>query len=213
MVLLLSVQKKAEKAHAFSALCSVLLQHELVIHKAAQGHCRTDDGRDRRHPADQRFGHAVAVILLLVLVQQAPAVPHRCAAGGLRDHAGALVRLLLPGNRARVVRHPAHGCAPRHPAARGRCGSAFRAAGCAHHRVGSSASGCCAHDAGRLFRCGGLRRNFGSAWAGCFRLQQRVQRVLQQDAVAAALRAVDGIFLLRVEGTAGAVPAVLNTWG
>ena len=40
----------------------------MIIHKAAQGHCRTDDGRDGRHPADQRFGHAVALVLVLLIV-------------------------------------------------------------------------------------------------------------------------------------------------
>ena len=35
----------------------------------------------------------------------------------------------------------------------------------------------------------------------------------EKDAVAAALGAVDGILFLRVEGTAGAVPAVLEEIG
>ena len=71
--------------------------------------------------------------------------------------------------------------------------------------------GCCAHNAGRLFGLRGKRRfQFRLGLGRLFRLQQGVQRVLQQDAVAAALRAVHGILLLRVEGTAGAVPAIFK---
>ena len=55
---------------------------------------------------------------------------------------------------------------------------------------------------------GGLRLGFR-----LLRLHQNVQGVLKQDAVTAALAAIDGVFLFGVEGAAGAVPAIVQHLG
>ena len=193
-----------------------VLQHELVIHEAAQCHCCTDNGSDGRHPADQRFGHAVALVLVffLVVIGRLRLLRYRlCTAGCSRHHTGAFVRSCM--------RCPARELCP-HSGIQYTgllCSRFFRlwfcfTARCTHDPGRLLLHGRCAHNAGRLFSLRGKRRfQFRLGLGRLFRLQQGVQRVLQQDAVAAALRAVNRVLFLRGEGTAGTVPAVLEHRG
>ena len=138
---------------------------------------------------------------------------HRlCTAGGGRHHTGAFlclctrcpVRELFPHS---VIQHTGQLCSRLLRLRAARC--THNAGGlllCRLHRGGS-------HDTGRLFlfrlrrqRSFHLRLGLGRL----FRLQQGVQRILQQNAITAALRAVNGIFFLGMERTAGAVPAVFK---
>ena len=44
------------------------LHHKLIVHKAPQCDGGADDGRQRRDPADERFGHAVAGVVGFILL-------------------------------------------------------------------------------------------------------------------------------------------------